>query len=430
MRMARAALIAVSAAGIFCGGCFGTPPDSPQTPPRADSGAQKQADEGERAEFPAAPPGPLDRDALGRAEWIVADPFRFPVLPEGPDEEDMTILGQPEATEKQMVEFIRRRNPAPSLTCSLEELVALYYEEAAREGVRADIALCQACKETGFFRYGGDVSPDQNNYCGLGATGKKAPGARFPSPAVGVRAHIQHLLVYATERRPQTDIVDPRYDLVTGNRPDIHGRVPTWTGLSGTWAVPGTHYGQDILSLWRQAVAPDGSPASLRQASEAVRRDPDDADAYIRRAVARYYAGETRSAIADCDVAIGLAPSAEAYYDRALAYEALDDSGRAEEDYTAALRLAPEFPQPWYNRGRLRLLRGDYSRALPDFARALALIPRLSDAGAAMGVAHAKQGDYEAAWNDFYTVTHRIHKNNEAALANQRILLDAVREKK
>ena len=54
----------------------------------------------------------------------------------------------------------------------------------------------------------------------------------------------------------------------------------------------------------------------------------------------------------------------------------------------------------------------------------------MADARVGIGLAHAKMGDYEAAWKDFYTVTNEIHDNNEAALANQKILMDAVKGKK
>ena len=443
MKSAKAVLIAVSAAAIVCSGCFFSSPENARTAPNTACATEihqrtetHQREEQETTEFPAAPPGALDREVLARAEWVIVNPFVFPVMPKSEETEtesetgDVTIFGQSEATEAQMTDFILRRNPTPSLACSVEELVALYYEEAGREGIRADIALCQACKETGFFRYGGDVSPAQNNYCGLGATGNHEPGASFPSPALGVRAHIQHLLAYATERRPETAIVDPRYEIVIVQRPDIHGRIQTWTGLGGTWAVPGTYYGQDILNLWRQAKAPNGSPESLLNTSEDVRRAPGKADAYVRRAAARFNAGEAALSIPDYDMALLLAPSAEVYYNRALAYEALGDGSRAEEDYTKAVILNPKFPQPWYNRGRVRLLKGDYPQALADFAKVLELVPELSDAKAAIGVIHAKQGDYEAAWSDFYTVTHSIHDNNETALANQKILMDAVVKEK
>ena len=41
----------------------------------------------------------------------------------------------------------------------------MFLEEGAAEGVRGDVAWAQSLKETGFFRYGGIVLPEQNNYC-------------------------------------------------------------------------------------------------------------------------------------------------------------------------------------------------------------------------------------------------------------------------
>ena len=58
------------------------------------------------------------------------------------------------------------------------------------------MAFAQALNETGYFRYGGTVTPDQNNYCGLGTTNAVVKGAHFASARMGVRAHIQHLLAY------------------------------------------------------------------------------------------------------------------------------------------------------------------------------------------------------------------------------------------
>ena len=156
------------------------------------------------------------------------------------------IFGAPEVTKDQLIRFIRRTNPLPRLACSLEELVDLYYEEATAEGIRPDLALGQAVLETGYFRYGGDVVPEQNNYAGIGTTGNGEPGVWFDSPRIGVRAHIQHLLVYATTREPLKPIVDPRYYIAR----EIHlAQCPTWESLSGKWAVPGVNYGQKILSL-------------------------------------------------------------------------------------------------------------------------------------------------------------------------------------
>ena len=76
------------------------------------------------------------------------------------------------------------------------------------------------------------------------------------------------------------------------------------------------------------------------------------------------------------------------------------------------------------------MLSDRYHDAIANYERELALIPQMADARVNIGVAHAKMGDYEAAWKDFFTVTDEIHDNNEAALANQKIMMDAVKGKK
>jgi len=162
---------------------------------------------------------------------------------------DTSIIGTPIATQQQCVKYLLRNNPNPNLNVSAEEIVAYYYEEGRREGIRPDVAFAQALKETGFFRYGGDVIPEQNNYCGLGTTGGGVKGEFFATPQLGVRAHIQHLLAYSSTRRPTMPVVDPRYSLVRqayGSR-----TLGTWQDLNGRWAVPGRYYGQEILSMFK-----------------------------------------------------------------------------------------------------------------------------------------------------------------------------------
>ncbi len=129
---------------------------------------------------------------------------------------------------------------------TIEDFATIYAEEAAAEGVRADVAFCQAMWETGWLRYGGDVSVGQFNFAGLGATGGGAAGASFPDVRTGVRAQIQHLKAYASTQPLNNACVDPRFHLVT------RGVAPTVVDLNGRWAVPGDGYGQNILKLVNQ----------------------------------------------------------------------------------------------------------------------------------------------------------------------------------
>ncbi|MDR1702706.1 MAG: glucosaminidase domain-containing protein [Sporomusaceae bacterium] len=160
---------------------------------------------------------------------------------------DLTIMGHPIATQRQCLKYLLRQNPLPLISVPAAELIKLFYEEAGREGVRPDLAFAQSLHETGNFRYGGDVIPIQNNYCGLGTTGNKVKGAFFPSARIGVRAQIQHLMAYATKKHPSLPLVDPRYNLVRYGR--NFASCPTWISLNGKWAVPGKTYGQMILGI-------------------------------------------------------------------------------------------------------------------------------------------------------------------------------------
>jgi hypothetical protein len=111
------------------------------------------------------------------------------------------------------------------------ELAQFYREEAEDEGVNHDIAFAQMCLETGFLRYGGLVKPEMNNFCGLGSIGPGKPGESFPDPRIGVRAHIQHLKAYGSEKPLNRDLVDPRFRYVR------RGSAPVIQGLAGTWAA-------------------------------------------------------------------------------------------------------------------------------------------------------------------------------------------------
>ena len=380
-----------------------------------------------RPHFAAELPAAVNEKAAGEGRFSIAEPLNEPILEEEAPPESVEILGAAEATPEQMTAFIRRRNPQPKLACSVEEIVRLYYEEAAAEGVRADVALCQALKETGFFAYGGDVLPEQNNYCGLGATGNKAKGAYFATPQQGVRAHIQHLMAYATTERPHAPLVDPRYDLVRLYRSDIYGKIRTWTGLNGVWAVPGTSYGQDILLLHREATTPDASDASLAFAEKKL-REKKDAAAYVYRAIVLAKRGENDRAAEDLAAALRLSPkSAAALYDRALFFAAAGDEKRAKDDLEALLRAHPDFAYAWYNLGVMNLKAGRNDAAMRDFERVLALVPQSANARSNIGVALVREKKYQEAWRAFAQAAE-INTANPTVLQNQIVFAACLKE--
>ena len=314
--------------------------------------------------------------------------------------DDVPIFGEAVATQEQMVNFINKRNKNPKLNCTVKDIVHIYYVEAEREGIRPDIALCQAIKETGTWAYGGDVVPEQNNFCGLGTTGGGVKGAYFDTPQLGARAHIQHLLSYASKRPPRVEIVDPRYDLIKKFRPQIFGKLTKWTELNGVWAVPGNHYGEDILQLWIQSQMPDASDASLDAANLKVLLEDDKASAYVYRGLVNMEREDFYSALNDFKAALEVESELkEALFDLALAQEKLNKPNDAIKTYDELLSIDDKFVDAWHNRARLKLAKNDYKGATKDFESALAIETINADAYNDIAVAYFRQKKYEDAWN-------------------------------
>jgi hypothetical protein len=196
---------------------------------------------------PGAPAGTAtettaERTAPERAERGTAAEERAPSggLSPSPPERAIPeyILGRGRISTEALARFLERSNTEADRGFIMD-LAGLYVEEAAAEGVNHDMAFAQMCLETGFLRYGGLVSADMNNFCGLGAIGPGQRGEVFPDPRTGVRAHIQHLKGYATDLPLNGELVDPRYRWVR------RGSSPLIRGLAGTWAADKS-YGDKI----------------------------------------------------------------------------------------------------------------------------------------------------------------------------------------
>lgn len=164
-----------------------------------------------------------------------------------------TIMGTPSTSVQQMVAYYKANQLYPTYYASvgsdaptIEAFCQIYMEECLAEGVKTEVAFCQAMKETGFLRYGGDVNISQYNFAGLGATGGGNPGNTFSSVREGVRAQIQHLKAYASTEPLKNPCVDNRFSYVTrGTAPCVE-----WLGIQENpygkgWATA-KNYGYSI----------------------------------------------------------------------------------------------------------------------------------------------------------------------------------------
>ncbi len=177
------------------------------------------------------------------------------------------IEGATNTNVEQMVRFYNNNSripyPADKLASggasSLKEFAEIYYEEASKEGIRVEVAWAQTMLETGYLKFEGQVSIEQFNFAGLGATDGGSRGADFSvygnnGVRMGIRAQIQHLKAYSSPLiRVDTlkeQCVDPRFALVTpkGCAPYVEWLGQQENPSKKGWATS-KNYGYDILNL-------------------------------------------------------------------------------------------------------------------------------------------------------------------------------------
>ena len=182
--------------------------------------------------------------------------------PDGVQRDCYKILGKSNTSIDQMVRYYNKKSPIayPSEQLGkggapdIRTMATIFYEEAAKENIKAEVVWTQTMKETGYFKFGGQVKIEQFNFAGIGAVDGGAAGASFPNVRTGVRAQIQHMKAYAdasiTKNTLSSPCVDPRFDLVNpkGSAPYVE-----WLGQKENpggygWAT-GKEYGIDIVGM-------------------------------------------------------------------------------------------------------------------------------------------------------------------------------------
>ena len=132
-----------------------------------------------------------------------------------------------------------------------------------------------------------------------------------------------------------------------------------------------------------------------------------EASALMSRASAFGQKGEYGSVIEDTSRVIKRAPSAVAYYTRALAYHNMGQDEWAIPDCNAALKIEPGNPNALFVRAASYQGLAEYGKAIRDYTEVLRLDPARLDALFARGTAHYNVGEYERAVEDFSNTIDR-----------------------
>ena len=187
----------------------------------------------------------------------------------------LTPSNQPRActTPGRLQAFLRQRNPR--MLAKYNKLAVHYMRHGRDLGIRWDYAFFQMVVETNSLKFTGDVRARQNNFAGLGATGGGVRGESFRSVSDGVRAHQQHLMIYAGIRVDNP--VAERTRKVQAWRildkwRKRYRRAITFSDVGSKWAPYDRGYASDIQSIANAFYAghcnrPDPQPELLAEAT-------------------------------------------------------------------------------------------------------------------------------------------------------------------
>jgi hypothetical protein len=209
------------------------------------------------------------------------------------------------ATPGRMMRYLKSRNP--ELNARYASIATEYMRLGEALGVRWDYAFYQMIIETGSLSYrrgnrSGDVRAEQNNFAGLGAIGGGVHGESFKDIATGVRAHLEHLLLYAGNRLENPVAERTRkvqeWSVLTSWQAGIH-RPITFSDLADQWAPGSNSYRKMVEAIAEHfqefCAGPDPQPELVAAARDQNLRDVAAAD----EPKAKFGAELARQAIAD-----------------------------------------------------------------------------------------------------------------------------------
>ena len=166
----------------------------------------------------------------------------------------------------------------------------------------------------------------------------------------------------------------------------------------------------DRLSELVNAAIAEMPPLDIKKGKEqdmatldaAVRRNPNNAAAYMSRALAHYKKEDDKQAVSDLDEAIRLAPSnSDAYLLRGIIHGHMNNYGGVISDVTRAILLGSNSAMAYFYRGVAYGEQRELTWASADFDEVIRLEPSHVDARCCRGDCRRYNGEYDLAISDY-----------------------------
>lgn len=164
---------------------------------------------------------------------------------------------------------------------------------------------------------------------------------------------------------------------------------------------------------------------AIAQYREAIRLNPNFAEAYVNLGVALVKVGQMEEGIAAYHKALDIDPDlAAAHYNLGNAFGEQQQLTEAIAAYEQAIRIDPNYTKAYYNLGNAYVNLGELPLAISSYREAIRLDPSFAEAHGNLGIVLYQQGQKEEAaqylknaWELFQT-----QGNTEAAIRVQNVL--------
>jgi tetratricopeptide (TPR) repeat protein len=130
-------------------------------------------------------------------------------------------------------------------------------------------------------------------------------------------------------------------------------------------------------------------------------------EAYGIQEIAQEYGGDYDKAVNKLSEAIRVNPNDPiSYNNRGLAYHGKGDREKALKDFCEAIRLDPKMAAAYTNRGEVYAAKKEYEKAIQDHTKAISLDGECEEAFGNRGRAYLKKKDYGRAIDDYTAAIH------------------------
>lgn len=141
---------------------------------------------------------------------------------------------------------------------------------------------------------------------------------------------------------------------------------------------------------------------AIRELTQLLVMDPENADAYLLRAISYSASGNYKLAKPDYNKAIKLNPKeGRFYYNRAVFYDYQGKTKKALADYNKTIEFSPGDADGYYNRAIIFDKQKKYKKSIKDYSKAIELDSTNPDLYNNRGLAYKNSGKLEKAIADY-----------------------------